>query len=265
VAFDTKLLVPLIFAGFALLEIVTRRFFQHEKGTARDVWIEAIGTPVFILITVPAIFFTAPVLMNWVFPGSENAWASLPWWGMLAILLVGDDMTQYWWHRASHTHPWLYSFHRAHHSGQYMSIRIAYRNAIAYYIFMPGLWIAAVLVHLGFGPVYAIYLLVKMTVIFGAHSAVRWDEPLYKIKWLSPFMWVVERTISTPATHFAHHGMHKDDGVTHYKGNYGNLLFFWDVLFGTAHITRRYPAEYGIENLDDRGAGGELGWPLIRK
>ena len=106
--------------------------------------------------------------------------------------------------------------------------------------------------------VYAIYLLVKMTVIFGAHSSIRWDEPLYKIKWLSPVMWLVERTISTPATHFAHHGMHKDDGVTHYKGNYGNLLFLWDVLFGTAHITRLYPKEYGIENLGDRSAGGEL-------
>lgn len=263
--FDTKLLVPLIFAGFAVLEIVTRRFFQSGKGKPRDIWIEAIGTPVFILITVPVIFFAAPVLMEWAFPGSANAWAGLSWWTMVLILLVGDDMTQYWWHRASHAHPWLYNLHRAHHSGEYMSIRIVYRNAIAYYIFMPGLWIAAILVHLGFGPVYAIYLLVKMTVIFGAHSSLRWDEPLYRIRWLSPLMWVVERTISTPATHFAHHGMYKDDGVTHYKGNYGNLLFFWDVLFGTARITRRFPETYGIENLEDRSAGGELAWPLIRK
>jgi sterol desaturase/sphingolipid hydroxylase (fatty acid hydroxylase superfamily) len=122
-----------------------------------------------------------------------------------------------------------------------------------------------VLVHLGFGPVYAIYLVVKMTVIFGAHSAIRWDAPLYKIKWLSPVMWLVERTISTPATHFAHHGMHRDDGVTYYKGNYGNLLFFWDVLFGTAHITRRYPDRYGIENLEERSARAELAWPLFHK
>ncbi len=40
----------------------------------------------------------------------------------------------------------------------------------------------------------------------GVHSDVRWDEQFYKIKWLSPIMWAVERTISTSATHSAHHG-----------------------------------------------------------
>ena len=31
------------------------------------------------------------------------------------------------------------------------------------------------------------------------------------------------------------------------NGNYGNLLFFWDVLFGTARITRQYPPAFGVE------------------
>jgi sterol desaturase/sphingolipid hydroxylase (fatty acid hydroxylase superfamily) len=104
-----------------------------------------------------------------------------------------------------------------------------------------------------------------MAIIIGAHSDVRWDAPLYRIPALSPLMWVVERTISTPATHSAHHGQHKADGVTHYKGNYGNLLFFWDVLFGTAKITRRYPATIGIENLEPISAGAQLLWPVIRR
>ena len=107
------------------------------------------------------------------------------------------------------------------------------------------------------------YIIVKMTVIYGAHSDVRWDAPLYKIKALSPIMWIVERTISTPATHSAHHGKHKSDGITHYKGNFGNLLFFWDVLFGTAKITRQYPREMGIENLPNTSVGEQLFWPFI--
>lgn len=77
-------------------------------------------------------------------------------------------------------------------------------------------------------------------------------------------MWVVERLISTPATHSAHHGKHLDDGVTNYKGNYGNLLFFWDVLFGSAKITRKYPEQFGVENLDPMSAGEQLLWPLVR-
>ena len=93
---------------------------------------------------------------------------------------------------------------------------------------------------------------------------MRWDEPLYKVKWLQPVMWVVERVISTPATHSAHHGKYMADGITHYKGNFGNLLFFWDIVFGTAKITRRYPAEMGVENLPDTSIGEQLIWPIIR-
>ena len=74
---------------------------------------------------------------------------------------------------------------------------------------------------------------------------------------------MVERTISTPATHHAHHGRHATDSAVHYKGNYGNLLFFWDVLFGTAKITRTYPQSYGIENLPDATLGQQLLWPIF--
>jgi sterol desaturase/sphingolipid hydroxylase (fatty acid hydroxylase superfamily) len=163
-------------------------------------------------------------------------------------------MTQYWWHRLSHT-PLLWPLHRAHHTAHYMSIRITYRNNFFYYAMMPGLWVSGVLIYLGFANVYMVYLIIKLTVILGAHSAVRWDAPLYKIKALSPLMWVLERTISTPATHWAHHALTNADGIGHYKGNFGNLLFFWDVLFGSAHITRQFPAHVGLQ--DDKLFGKE--------
>lgn len=128
-----------------------------------------------------------------------------------------------------------------------MSVRVTYRNNFFYYMLMPGLWLAGFALYFGFGLVYSIYVITKLTVILGAHSAWRWDEPLYRIPALRPVMWVVQRTISTPATHWAHHAITNDDGIGHYKGNFGNLLFFWDVLFGTAHITQQYPAEVGLE------------------
>ena len=106
-----------------------------------------------------------------------------------------------------------------------------------------------------------------MAVIIGAHSEARWDEKLYRIPALRPLMWVLERTISTPATHFAHHALTNKDGIGHYTGNFGNLLFFWDVLFGTAKITRQYPADFGL--ADDRRHGAErwhvqVFYPLFR-
>jgi sterol desaturase/sphingolipid hydroxylase (fatty acid hydroxylase superfamily) len=93
---------------------------------------------------------------------------------------------------------------------------------------------------------------------------LRWDKKLYEIKWMNPIMWVLERTISTPSTHWAHHGKHLDDENTHYKGNYGNLLFIWDMIFGTAKITRKYPKEVGVENLSDVSALTQLFWPIFR-
>ena len=51
--------------------------------------------------------------------------------------------------------------------------------------------------------------------------------------------------------------------MTNYKGNFGNLLFFWDVLFGTAKITRRYPEKIGVENLPATTAAAQLLWPLV--
>jgi sterol desaturase/sphingolipid hydroxylase (fatty acid hydroxylase superfamily) len=77
-------------------------------------------------------------------------------------------------------------------------------------------------------------------------------------------MWVLERTISTPSTHWMHHGKHLSDENTHYKGNYGNLLFLWDIIFGTARITRKYPKEVGVENLTEVSALTQLFWPIFR-
>ena len=41
----------------------------------------------------------------------------------------------------------------------------------------------------------------------------------------------------------------------HYKGNFGNLMFIWDMIFGSAHITRRYPGQMGL--IDDQLFGAE--------
>ena len=129
-----------------------------------------------------------------------------------------------------------------------MSIRITYRNNFFYYMLMPGLWIAGVRCTWASAPCTAITSWCKMAVILGAHCAWRWDEPLYRIRALRPLAWVLERTISTPATHWAHHALTNADGVGHYKGNFGNLLFVWDLLFGSAHITRQYPPRVGLQD-----------------
>lgn len=42
------------------------------------------------------------------------------------------------------------------------------------------------------------------------------------------------------------------------------MFFFWDIMFGTALITRKYPVEFGIENVPKGHWGAHLYWPIIK-
>lgn len=252
-----------ILLAYGLAEFLRSDLFSKKEQCRNDGITEAISTFMLLIVTQPAIIAAVSLLGKSYFPEYQGALGGLNFFAALALFLVLDDMMQYWWHRASHSFSWLYNLHRAHHNARYMSVRLVYRNNIIYYAMMPSIWFSAILIYLGLGWFYAGYLVVKLAVITGAHSDIKWDAPLYRIGWLSPVMWVVERTISTPATHHAHHGRHADDPAVNYKGNYGNLLFFWDVLFGTAKITRTYPQSYGVENLPDATLGQQLLWPIF--
>ncbi|REH37619.1 sterol desaturase/sphingolipid hydroxylase (fatty acid hydroxylase superfamily) [Paraperlucidibaca baekdonensis] len=254
-----------LFGGFAAVELLRRRFFSPH-ATREDNRLDLVMGLLLPLFIVPAIILLCNLLGQWLFPDAQNQLADWPIWLMIVALLLSDDLTQYWWHRLSHT-SWMWPFHRAHHAAAYMGVRVVYRNNFFYYLFMPGLWASGIWLYLGFGWVYVSYAIVKMAVIIGAHSEARWDEKLYAIPALRPLMWLLERTISTPATHFAHHALSQKDGIGHYTGNYGNLLFFWDVLFGTAHITRQYPPAFGLP--DDIRHGSEkwqvqVFYPLLK-
>lgn len=261
---NEQLVITGIFMSFALIEAIKGQLFNKSSEVSDDLKVELISTITLLAVSQPLILWTVDVLLSNTLPDMKDAYVTAPVLLQIACFLIFDDMAQYWWHRASHTYRPLYNLHRAHHNGKYMSVRIVYRNNIFYYLMMPSIWLSGVMVFLGFGWVYAGYLIVKLTVIIGAHSEWKWDAFLYKRPWLNPLTWIVERTISTPSTHSAHHGLDPEDGVTNYKGNYGNLLFFWDILFGTAKITREYPPAYGISGMFRADWKEQLVWPLYK-
>jgi sterol desaturase/sphingolipid hydroxylase (fatty acid hydroxylase superfamily) len=211
----------------------------------------------FPLVSRPAVFAIVIGAAAALAPEWRDKFGHWSWVTWIPVYLLGEDMVQYWWHRLGHTrYTWLW--HRAHHSAPYMGARMTFRNGFLYSFLMPNIWTNAFFVYLGAGPFAVAYGLVKLAVVIAAHSELRWDQYLYRSSRLSPLAWIVERTISTPATHFAHHALSESDGVGHYSGNFGNLLFFWDVLFGTALITRHYPPAFGVES--DLQFGRERWW-----
>jgi sterol desaturase/sphingolipid hydroxylase (fatty acid hydroxylase superfamily) len=55
-------------------------------------------------------------------------------WGFL-IVCVADNLTQYWYHRLHHEVPFLWRFHRTHHTPTYMGMSMAGRQNFFYSFF----------------------------------------------------------------------------------------------------------------------------------
>lgn len=259
----SKLIPALVLLVLGIVEAIGGLYFE-DRRTKNDFTIELISLVTLPTLIQPGIFLFVLWIMETSFSGFEDYFFSTSfWWHIIAFLLL-DDLTQYWWHRFSHSNRLMWKLHRPHHVVEEMGVLVTYRNAVLYYAFMPGIWFSAVLVYLGMGTIYLFYLPIKLIVILLAHSETKWDRFLYRYKILSPLAWIVERTISTPSTHFAHHGLTAEDGVSHPNGNYGNLLFIWDVIFGTAKITRQYPTKFGAWNQLKEPWYIQLLFPLIR-
>jgi sterol desaturase/sphingolipid hydroxylase (fatty acid hydroxylase superfamily) len=185
-------------------------------------------------------------------------------WASALFVLVGDDLLQYWYHRKAHEWTWLWKLHRPHHSSREMGVLVSYRNAVLYYVLMPNIWWLGMATYFGLYREMIIAIILKQLIVTAAHSEARWDAFLYKYKTLNPLAWVIERFISTPATHFAHHGKSPEDGISNPNGNYSNMFFLWDVIFRTARITRKYPEIYGIADDPDDSWRSHLYYPFVK-
>jgi len=202
--------------------------------------------------------------LPFLLPHSKNVFSWVPFWWAFLIICIADDLTQYWYHRLHHQVPWLWRFHRTHHSAPYMGMSMASRQNAFYTIFFSQIYLTSALVYLGLGPAALLVHTIKSMITTMAHSSIPWDKPFYQHRVLHPVAWVLERLISTPATHHAHHAASADDGVGYYKGNFGNMFFLWDVMFGTAHISRQYPAAYGISHYAGDAWYAQVFWPVFK-
>lgn len=262
-SFISKLIPTILLLILGIVEALGGLYFEGKR-TKNDFTIELISLITLPTLIQPGIFLFVIWIMGLTWPGLEDYFIHGSfWWQMLAFLIF-DDLAQYWWHRFSHVNKTMWKLHRPHHVIEEMGVLVTYRNATLYYALMPGIWFSAVLIYLGMAYAYLFYLPIKLMIILLAHSETKWDRFLYKYKILNPLAWIIERTISTPSTHFAHHGLTAEDGISNPNGNFGNLLFFWDILFGTAKITRKYPTRFGAWNQIKEPWYVQLLFPLIR-
>ncbi|GAB5533882.1 MAG: sterol desaturase family protein [Rubricoccaceae bacterium] len=178
----------------------------------------------------------------------------LPVWAYaLAAVLLLDAWT-YAWHRMNHRIPFLWRFHRVHHSDAQMDVTTASRFHTGE-IVLSSLLRIPLIVLLG---VTAWHLVLYETMMFAVvqfhHANIALPPRVDRI---------VSAFIVTPAMHKVHHSRWQPET----DSNYSAFLSVWDRLFRS--FRRRealHEVELGLEEFDEdayQSVAGMLKTPLV--
>ena len=230
-----------------------------------DEWVvDVVSLAQFAFLIKPAIKASIALGLAVLLPGSAGALAHMPLWQALALVILPADLLHYLYHRLGHSLPLLWRMHRTHHTATAMSVSISYRENWRWYVFMPDLWYAGVLVYLGLGEAVLLAHVIFGSANITTHSGFAWDRWLYTTRWLAPLTWVLERVVNLPSTHRAHHAELDAQGQPPHH-NFAQLLMVWDTVLGSAVFPRgEDPARYGIPNDPGDPWYAQLWWPLVR-
>ena len=163
--------------------------------------------------------------------------ASWPVWSQFLLLFVLADFIQWNVHRWLHYSPWLWEFHKVHHSVEQMGfsahLRYHWMETIVYKSVQ---YIPLSMIGFGLDDFFILHL---VTILIGHlnHANV-------KITY-GPLKYV----LNNPVMHLWHHA--KEIPAERNGVNYGISLSLWDYLFGTAYIPNQNANEQlGFEDQE---------------
>jgi sterol desaturase/sphingolipid hydroxylase (fatty acid hydroxylase superfamily) len=143
---------------------------------------------------------------------------------LLYVIIL--DFADYWRHRLSHMFRWWWALHSLHHAQRQMTFWSDDRNHLLDDI-IASLWFLAIGLLIGVPPLqFPILVLV-----------LRFLESLSHANARVSFGWLGERLLISPRFHRAHHGIL---AAGQRSCNYGAVLPWWDMVFGTADFGRAY-------------------------
>ncbi len=180
--------------------------------------------------------------LDGLWPGvTDQAWVSF------VLYLVLFDLVNYWIHRAQHQSPRWWALHALHHSQRQMTMWSDNRNHLLDDVFTSLIFSAvAALVGVGPGQFVALVAVSQLSENL-QHANVR----LWFGRW-GERLWV------SPRFHRRHHAI----GIGHESPrgdrtvlggcNFGVLMPWWDMLFGTANFELRYDPT-GVRDQIEQG------------
>jgi sterol desaturase/sphingolipid hydroxylase (fatty acid hydroxylase superfamily) len=204
-------------AAFAL-GLACERVAPHES--VRPTWTVNLG-----------VWIAALTLRTLAFGGAEwevAGWAEASGFGLLhlaraplalsvAASVLGLDLVSYLWHRANHSLPLLWRFHRVHHADPAVHVSSALRFHAGEILLSVPVRLAAIAL-LG-APLVGVAV---FEAVFGAANALEhgsFDLP-------APIERGLGLALITPALHRRHHSVL----LREHDANYGTIFSFWDRL-----------------------------------
>ena len=236
--------------GLSLFVWLLEVFFpwRKEQGAFRkDFWLDGFymffNFFLFSLIGYNAVSNVAVELFNnfLLSIGIENLVAiniaSWPGWSQLLFLFVLSDFLQWNIHRLLHHVPWLWNFHKVHHSVEEMGFAAHLRYHWMETIVYKGLqYIPLAMIGFGLQDFFIVHI---FSVAIG-----HFNHANLNITW-GPLKYI----LNSPNMHIWHHARHLPEGKL--SVNYGISLSIWDYLFGTAWVPRSGRNEaLGFEGLE---------------
>lgn len=208
---------------------------KNQKALRDDFWLDAFymffNFFLFSLIGYGALSEVGVQLLNDGLAkiGINNLVAievqSWPAWAHIIVLFLVSDFVQWNVHRLLHRVPWLWEFHKVHHSVQQMGfaahLRFHWMENVVYKFFM---YIPLTMLGYGFAELFLVH---QFTLAIGHlnHSNIN-------ISW-GPLKYI----FNSPTMHIWHHA-EELPANRKYGVNFGLTLSLWDYLFGKAYIPK---------------------------
>lgn len=153
-----------------------------------------------------------------------------------AVLLI--DGWMYLWHRANHKIPFLWRFHRVHHSDPEMDATTAIRFHAGEILISSALRLAVIpLLGISLRQLL-VYESLLLPVILFHHSNVNLPERFDRRLRLA---------LVSPSIHRVHHSRE----MLETNSNYSSVFSFWDRIAGTFRLRRNgQPVKFGLDEYD---------------
>ncbi len=161
------------------------------------------------------------------------------------IYLVVFDFADYWIHRGQHGFNWWWNLHSLHHSQRQMTMWSDNRNHLLDDVLRDSLLVLlAQAIGVPPGQFVAVVAFTQLSESFQHANLRLWFGPIGERLWISPRF------------HRLHHSVgigHETAGRGTLGGyNFGVLLPWWDMLFGTVNFEQRYDPT-GIRDQVEEG------------